>query len=71
MVPLYGDMMIAPYNYIKNGPNFDPSKWPYCESSQLSPQSNLLGSLEVIREKHMHYISQLARHNNEVSSSRL
>ena len=66
MVPLYGDMMIAPYNYIKNGPNFDPSKWPACESSHPSPQSNLLGSLEVIRERHMEYISQLSRQSNEV-----
>ncbi|XP_059150444.1 cytoplasmic FMR1-interacting protein-like isoform X1 [Physella acuta] len=69
MVPLYGDMMIAPYNYIKNGPNFDPSKWPACESSHLSPQSNLLGSLEMIRDRHMHYISQLARHNNEATTT--
>ena len=69
MVPLYGDMMIAPYNYIKNGPNYDPSKWPACESSHPSPQSNILGNLEMIRERHMHYISQLARHNNEVGAN--
>uniref|UniRef100_A0A0B6ZWY0 Cytoplasmic FMR1-interacting protein n=1 Tax=Arion vulgaris TaxID=1028688 RepID=A0A0B6ZWY0_9EUPU len=69
MVPLYGDMIIAPYNYIKNSPNFDPSKWPACESSQLSPQSNLLGSLEQIRDRHMQYISQLARHNNEATTT--
>ncbi|KAK3732632.1 hypothetical protein RRG08_057326 [Elysia crispata] len=69
MVPLYGDMMIAPYNYIKNGPNFDPSKWPACESSHPSPQSNLLGSLEVIRERHMEYISQLSRQSNEANTT--
>ncbi|XP_041358058.1 cytoplasmic FMR1-interacting protein-like isoform X2 [Gigantopelta aegis] len=64
-VPLYGDMQIAPYNYIKKAPNFDASKWPCCESSQPSPQSNILVNLNAIREDHMQYISQLARHSNE------
>lgn len=68
VVPLYGDMQIAPYRYIQNGTNFDPSKWPCCESNQPSPQSDLLMNLEAVREDHMTYISQLARHTNEVSS---
>lgn len=65
VVPLYGDMQIAPYRYIQNGTNFDPSKWPCCESNQPSPQSDLLMNLEAVREDHMTYISQLARHTNE------
>lgn len=66
VVPLYGDMQIKPYHYIQKSLNFDPSRWTFCESSQLSPQSNLLANLEAIREDHMAYISQLARHSNEV-----
>lgn len=69
IVPLYGDMQIAPYQYIRNGPNFDPSKWACCESSAPSPQSNLLINLEAIREDHMQYISQLARHSNEATTT--
>ncbi|KAK6173555.1 hypothetical protein SNE40_016982 [Patella caerulea] len=69
IVPLYGDMQIAPYHYIKYSPNYDPSKWPLCESSQPSPQSNLLANLEAIREDHMEYISQLSRHSNEAITS--
>lgn len=65
VVPLYGDMQIAPYRYIQNGTNFDHSKWPCCESNQPSPQSDLLMNLEAVREDHMTYISQLARHTNE------
>ncbi|XP_052103195.1 cytoplasmic FMR1-interacting protein-like isoform X4 [Mytilus californianus] len=65
VVPLYGDMQINPYHYIKYSMNFDPGKWPACESSHPSPQSNLLANLEPIREDHMSYISQLARHSNE------
>lgn len=69
VVPLYGDMQIKPYHYIQKSLNFDPSRWTFCESSQLSPQSNLLANLEAIREDHMAYISQLARHSNEVTKS--
>ncbi|XP_052277863.1 cytoplasmic FMR1-interacting protein-like [Dreissena polymorpha] len=65
IVPLYGDMMVAPYQYIKKSVNFDSSKWPECESSKVSPQSNILAHLEPIRENHMSYISQLSRHSNE------
>ena len=65
VVPLYGDMQINPYHYIKYSKNFDKEKWPACESSHPSPQSNLLANLEAIREHHMSYISQLARHSNE------
>ena len=69
IVPLYGDMQIAPYAYLRNCPNFDPSKWPCCESSAPSPQSNLLINLEAIRDDHMQYISQLARHSNEATTT--
>ncbi|KAL3880811.1 hypothetical protein ACJMK2_033018 [Sinanodonta woodiana] len=65
IVPLYGDMQVSPYRYIKDSINFDASKWPCCESSQPSPQSNLLANLQAIREDHMSYISQLSRHSNE------
>ena len=27
VVPLFGDMQIAPFNYVKKTKNFDPSKW--------------------------------------------
>lgn len=67
IVPLYGDMQVAPYQYIKKSVNFDPSKWPCCESGHPSPQSGLLANLEHIREEHMAYISQLSMYTNEVS----
>ena len=69
IVPLYGDMQIHPYIYLRNCPNFDPSKWPCCESSAPSPQSNLLINLEAIKDDHMQYISQLARHSNEATTT--
>lgn len=68
-VPLYGDMQIAPYQYVSATPNFDASKWPCCESSTPSPQSNILPSLGAIRDDHMEYISQLARIHNEFTTT--
>lgn len=67
VVPLYGDMQIAPFNYIKKSPNFDPSKWPVCnDTSTSSMQGNLLMQLPEIREEHERFIADLARYTNEV-----
>ena len=38
VVPLFGDMQIAPFNYVKSSKNFDPSRWPLSSSSAVSPQ---------------------------------
>ena len=48
-VPLFGDMQISPFNYVKKTKNFDASKWPLAvaasssnfSSSNQSPQANL------------------------------
>jgi cytoplasmic FMR1 interacting protein len=60
-------MQIAPFNYIKKSPNFDPSKWPICNDiSTSSMQGNLLMQLPEIREEHERFIADLARYTNEV-----
>lgn len=66
VVPLFGDMQIAPFNYVRNSPSFEASKWPLCMSNQVSPQANLLSSLDSMRDEHDRYITELARHSNEV-----
>ena len=68
VVPLFGDMQIAPFNYIKRAPNYDASKWPMCTSNQVSTQSDLLAYLDTMREEHNQYTSDLARHSNEVGN---
>ena len=62
-------MQIAPFNYIRKSPNYDSSKWQLCNSSSVSSQSNLLGYIEMMKEEHDRFISELARHSNEVSKS--
>lgn len=66
VVPLYGDMQMKPYFYITKSLNFDPSRWSHCESSQPSPQAQILSSLESLREGHTEYVSELARRSNQV-----
>lgn len=68
VVPLFGDMQIAPFNYIKRSKHFDPSKWPLSYSNAPSPQADLMVHLPQIREDHVKYISELARYSNEVSN---
>ena len=30
VVPLFGDMMVSPFNLVQGMPNFDDSKWSHC-----------------------------------------
>uniref|UniRef100_A0A1B0CHB8 Putative cytoplasmic fmr1-interacting protein n=1 Tax=Lutzomyia longipalpis TaxID=7200 RepID=A0A1B0CHB8_LUTLO len=69
VVPLFGDMQIAPFNYIKRSKHFDPSKWPLSSSTAISPQADLMVHLPQIREDHVKYISELARYTNEVTTT--
>lgn len=68
VVPLFGDMQIAPFNYVKRSKQFDASKWPLCSAvGTLSSQADLNRYLPQIREDHIKYISELARYSNEVT----
>jgi len=67
VVPLFGDMQIAPFNYVKRSKYFDASKWPLCSTvSAISAQADLNKYLPQIRDDHIKYISELARYSNEV-----
>ena len=71
VVPLYGDMQIELVSYVKMCPNFknDSDKWTCASGNaeeKVLSQYNLLSKMDTIREEHLHYISKLARYNNEV-----
>jgi cytoplasmic FMR1 interacting protein len=57
VVPLFGDMQINPFNYVRKSKHFDPSKWPLSTSPNISPQADLMVHLPNIREEHVKYIS--------------
>ncbi|XP_074651924.1 cytoplasmic FMR1-interacting protein 2-like isoform X2 [Tubulanus polymorphus] len=69
VVPLFGDMQIAPFNYIKKSPHYDPSKWPACSGNAASTQCNLLEQIGSMREEHTRFVSELARYSNEVTTT--
>lgn len=66
---MFGDMQIAPFNYIKRSKHFDASKWPLSSSTTISPQADLMVHLPQIREDHVKYISELARYSNEETTT--
>ena len=39
VVPLFGDMQIAPFNYVKNSKHYDPSRWPLSAAASALPIS--------------------------------
>lgn len=70
MVPLFGDMQIAPYiTYVRKMTNFDSQKWPLCSNDSIaSNQAEIQGFLPKIRTKYVAYISELSRHSNEATT---
>ena len=65
-MPLYGDMQIAPFNYVMRTKNYESSKWPACNSQAESIQGKILDQVDKIRNEHNSYISELAKYSNEV-----
>uniref|UniRef100_H2YIL7 Cytoplasmic FMR1-interacting protein n=1 Tax=Ciona savignyi TaxID=51511 RepID=H2YIL7_CIOSA len=74
VVPLFGDMQIPLASYIQNMTDYEDNKsrWSCASASTVAPtgvtpQYNLTEQLVSIREDHIKYTSELARHsNNEV-----
>ena len=66
-MPLYGDMQIAPFNYVMRTKNYESSKWPACNSQAESIQGKILDQVDKIRNEHNSYISELAKYSNEVN----
>jgi cytoplasmic FMR1 interacting protein len=70
VVPLFGDMQIAPFNFVKRMKHYDASKWPLSSpANMISPQSNLMIHVPRMREDHLKYSSELARYSNEVTTT--
>jgi len=52
VVPLYGDMMVTPFSYIRASKNYDESKWPHCTSASGSNQAQIKGKIADIKSHH-------------------
>ena len=43
VVPLFGDMQIAPFNYVKRMKHYDAGKWPLSsQANMVSPQVKVI-----------------------------
>ncbi|XP_041477036.1 cytoplasmic FMR1-interacting protein 1 homolog isoform X1 [Lytechinus variegatus] len=65
VVPLYGDIQIPVFTYIKKSANYESHKSFWNPDMSSAAQYNLLEHLQPIRDSHMRYISELARHSNK------
>lgn len=66
MVPLFGDMQIMPFAFVKKCPNYDAAKWPCASVETTVCPINIVERLKIIREQHTEYVTHLSRIHNEV-----
>uniref|UniRef100_A0A915AC39 Cytoplasmic FMR1-interacting protein n=1 Tax=Parascaris univalens TaxID=6257 RepID=A0A915AC39_PARUN len=67
VVPLFGDMQIQPFSFVKRSPFFDSSKWPASNTEGDRCHVNIVEKVLTIREHHIEYVACLSRINNEVA----
>ncbi|VDN03135.1 unnamed protein product [Thelazia callipaeda] len=67
IVPLFGDMQIQPFSFVKRSPYFEVSKWPNASNEGEKCHVNIAEKLKVIREQHLEYVTNLSRLNNEIA----
>lgn len=58
-MPLFGDMMIGPFNYVQKMKNYDPNNWPKCASSNIvGSQQTFVSQMPANRQKHTEVICE-------------
>jgi len=65
VVPLFGDVVIAPFNYVQTTANFDPQHWPRCLSVGVSQQATILTRMHEYRQQHVELMCELMLLSNE------
>lgn len=53
MVPLFGDVVIGPFNYVQKTANFDAQHWLRCQSAGVSQQATILSQMSEYRQQHV------------------
>uniref|UniRef100_A0A1I7YB62 Cytoplasmic FMR1-interacting protein n=1 Tax=Steinernema glaseri TaxID=37863 RepID=A0A1I7YB62_9BILA len=65
VVPLYGDMQIQPFSFVRKCAHFDVSKWPLSNVESVRCHVNIVDKVKSIRQHHAEYVTHLSRINNE------
>ena len=61
VVPLYGDMAIAPFRYIETTSNYDESRWSLCtDTARQTGQSDIISHVVTLRISHNRLLGDLA-----------
>jgi len=58
-VPLFGDVVIGPFNYVQKTANYDPQHWPRCLSAGVSQQASILTRMPEYRHQHVGLMCEL------------
>ncbi|VDM62490.1 unnamed protein product [Angiostrongylus costaricensis] len=69
VVPLYGDMQIQPFSFVRRSQFYDPSKWILSDKEGEKCHVNIVDKVKRIRADHESYVTQLAKLNNSVAIS--
>ncbi|KAE9551006.1 hypothetical protein FO519_005792 [Halicephalobus sp. NKZ332] len=67
VVPLFGDMQIQPFSFVRRSGFYDASKWSLSNSEAEVCHVNIVERVKVIRSHHDEYVAHLARIKNENS----
>ena len=59
MVPLFGDVVIGPFNFVEKTANYDPQHWPRCLSAGASQQATILMHMSEYRHQHVGLMCEL------------
>lgn len=69
VVPLYGDMQIQPFAFVRRSSHYEPNKWPLSDKESDKCHVNIVEKVQTIRSDHESYVTQFAKINNEVAIS--
>ncbi|CAD6194474.1 unnamed protein product [Caenorhabditis auriculariae] len=67
VVPLYGDMQIQPFAFVRRSSHYDANKWPLSDKESDKCHVNIVEKLKTIRLDHESYVTQFAKISNEVA----
>jgi len=59
VVPLFGDVVIGPFNYVQKTANYDPQHWRQCLTAGPSHQATILTRMCEYRQQHVELICEL------------
>jgi len=59
VVPLFGDVVIGPFNFVEKTANYDTQHWPRCLSAGASQQATILTHMAEYRQQHVELMCEL------------